>query len=101
MGKISSKHCDQIILTNEDPYDEDPQAIVEEVKSGISSGRCKIIMDRREAIAKALSYAKTGDAVIITGKGAEPWLMGPKGTKIKWDDREIVREELRKILDRK
>ncbi|MFA4890236.1 MAG: UDP-N-acetylmuramoyl-L-alanyl-D-glutamate--2,6-diaminopimelate ligase [Candidatus Paceibacterota bacterium] len=98
MGKIASKHCDQIILTNEDPYDEDPQAIAEEVKAGISSGRVEIIMDRREAIAKALSYAKTGDAVIITGKGAEPWLMGPKGTKIKWDDREVVREELRKIL---
>jgi UDP-N-acetylmuramoyl-L-alanyl-D-glutamate--2,6-diaminopimelate ligase len=97
MGKIASKHCDQIILTNEDPYDEDPRAIVEEVKGGISSGRCEIIMDRREAIKKALSYAKTGDAVIVTGKGAEPWLMGPKGTKIKWDDREVVREELRKI----
>ncbi len=97
MGKIASKHCDQIILTNEDPYDENPQAIVEEVKSGISSGRCEIIMDRREAIKKALSYAKIGDAVIITGKGAEPWIMGPKGTKIKWDDREVVREELRKL----
>lgn len=100
MGKIASKHCDQIILTNEDPYDEDPRAIVEEVKGGISSGRCEIIMDRGEAIKKALSYAKTGDAVIITGKGAEPWLMGPKGTKIKWDDREVVREELRKILNK-
>ena len=98
MGKIASKHCDQIILTNEDPYDENPQTIIEEVKAGISSGRVEIIIDRREAIAKALSYAKTGDAVIITGKGAEPWLMGPKGTKIKWDDREVAREELRKIL---
>lgn len=98
MGKISSKHCDQIILTNEDPYDEDPGQILLDVKSGIYSERCEIIMDRREAINKALSYAKTGDTVIITGKGAEPWLMGPKGTKIKWDDREVVREELRKIL---
>lgn len=96
MGKIASKHCDQIILTNEDPYDEDPGKIVEEIAQGMSKDH-EIIMDRREAIKKALQCAKTGDAIIITGKGAEPWLMGPKGTKIKWDDREVVREELRKI----
>lgn len=105
MGKIASKHCDQIILTNEDPYDEDPNQILLDVKSGISNDQFpnsnfEIIMDRREAIAKALSYAKTGDTVIITGKGSEPWLMGPKGTKIKWDDREVVREELRKVLQK-
>lgn len=97
MGKIASKHCDQIILTNEDPYDEDPRQIIEEIKTGMSKDS-EIIMDRREAIKKALQCAKTGDAIIITGKGAEPWLMGPKGTKIKWDDREVVREELRKII---
>lgn len=97
MGKIASKHCDQIILTNEDPYDEDPRAIIEDIKNGISSSRCEIIIDRREAIAKALSYATTGDTIIITGKGAEPWLMGPKGTRTEWDDRQAVREELRKI----
>lgn len=100
MGKIASKHCDQIILTNEDPYDEDPQEIVMDIKKGISSERQETIMDRREAIAKALSYAKTGDTIIITGKGSEPWLMGPKGTKIKWDDRETAREELRKNLQK-
>lgn len=97
MGKIASKHCEQIILTNEDPYDENPRQIVEDIKKGISSDRCEIIMDRRESIKKALQYAKTGDTVIITGKGAEPWIMGPKGIKIAWDDRLVVREELRKI----
>jgi UDP-N-acetylmuramoyl-L-alanyl-D-glutamate--2,6-diaminopimelate ligase len=100
MGKIASKHCDQVILTNEDPYDEDPAKIISDIKKGISSGRCEIILDRREAIKKALQSAKTGDAVIITGKGAEPWIMGPKGTKIRWDDRQVAREELRKILDK-
>jgi len=105
MGKIASKHCDQIILTNEDPYDEDPNQILLDIKSGISNDEFLIsnvyeILDRREAIRKALSYAKTGDAVIITGKGAEPWLMGPKGTKIKWDDREVCREELSKLLNK-
>ncbi len=100
MGKIASKHCDQVILTNEDPYDEEPKMIVSDIRSGASSGRCEVIMDRREAIRKALGYAKTGDAVIITGKGAEPWIMGPKGQKTKWDDREVVREELKNMLNK-
>jgi UDP-N-acetylmuramoyl-L-alanyl-D-glutamate--2,6-diaminopimelate ligase len=98
MGKIASKHCDQVILTNEDPYDEDPAKIVSDIKKGISSGRCDVILDRREAIRKSFRYAKTGDAVIITGKGAEPWIMGPKGMKIRWDDRQVCREELRRLI---
>jgi len=97
MGKIASKHCDQIILTNEDPYDENPMKIIQDIKNGVSTGRCEIISDRREAIRKALGYAKTGDAVIITGKGSEPWIMGPGGEKTKWDDREVCREELKKL----
>ncbi|MBU3925840.1 UDP-N-acetylmuramoyl-L-alanyl-D-glutamate--2,6-diaminopimelate ligase [Patescibacteria group bacterium] len=99
MGKIASKHCDKIILTNEDPYDEDPVQIVRDIKKGMSTD-AEIIMDRREAIKKALQDAQIGDTVIITGKGAEPWMMGPKDTKIKWDDREVVREELEKILNK-
>lgn len=100
MGKIASKHCDQVILTNEDPYDEDPKKIIEDIKGGISGGRCEIVLDRREAIKKALQYAKTGDAVIITGKGAEPWIMGPKGEKTRWDDREVCRQELKKLAEK-
>ena len=100
MGKIASKHCDKIILTNEDPYDENPRAIVEDVAKGIDQPICETIMDRREAIAKAVSLAKTGDTVIITGKGAEPWMMGPKGTKIKWDDREVARGELKNFREK-
>lgn len=102
MGKIAATHCDKIILTNEDPYDENPTTIIEEIEAGFSQTRnYEKILDRREAIAKALELAQAGDTVIITGKGAEPWLMGPNGTKIKWDDREIVREELKKILSLK
>ncbi|PJC69758.1 MAG: UDP-N-acetylmuramoyl-L-alanyl-D-glutamate--2,6-diaminopimelate ligase, partial [Candidatus Tagabacteria bacterium CG_4_8_14_3_um_filter_41_8] len=77
---------------------EDPRAIAHDIKKGISSGNCEVILDRRKAVNKAFRYAKTGDAVIITGKGAEPWIMGPKGTKIRWDDREVAREELKNLL---
>ncbi len=97
MGAIAGAHCDEIILTNEDPYDEDPEKIVSEIMSGIKGGRAKIIMDRREAIARALSLAKTGDAVIITGKGTDPYIMGPGGSKTEWDDATVAREELTKL----
>ena len=94
MGKIAARYCDEIILTNEDPYEEDPNQILSEIKSGISNFQFPIsnlykILDRKEAIKKALQRAKHGDIVIITGKGAEPWMMTKDG-KIPWDDREIV-----------
>ena len=95
MGKIAGKHCDKIILTNEDPYDEDPEEIIKDVAKGITKDY-EIVLDRKEAINKAVASAKTGDAVIITGKGSEPWMMLAKGQKIPWDDREIAREALRK-----
>lgn len=96
MGKIAAKYCDQIILTNEDPYDENPDEIVKNVAEGIYTKNYEIIMDRREAIKKAINYAQIGDTVIITGKGAEPWMMLANGFKNPWDDREIAREKLKK-----
>ncbi len=52
---------------------------------------------QKEAIRAALKSASPGDTVIITGKGAEPWMMLVNGQKLSWDDREVVREELQKI----
>ena len=54
-------------------------------------------MDRRKAIGRALSLAKPGDIVIITGKGSEPWMCVARGRKIPWDDRKIVKEEFKKL----
>ncbi len=99
MGKIAARYCDEIILTNEDPYNEDPSRILAEIKSGISSPISKLyeILDRRKAIKKALRIAKRGDIVVVTGKGAEPWLMTGEG-RVAWDDREIVRAVYREIF---
>lgn len=97
MAKIAENECDEIVLTNEDPYDDDPQEIVNEMALGITKKPKHVIMDRREAIAKALSLAKTGDSVLITGKGTDPYIMGPNNTKILWSDAEVAREELRKL----
>jgi len=97
MGAVADKYCSDIILTNEDPYDEDPRAIVEDMTTGIKNVDFQIIMDRREAIHKALSIAETGDTVLITGKGTDPYIMGPNNSKLEWDDATVVREELKKI----
>lgn len=98
LGKIADTYCDEIILTNEDPYDENPTKIIQEVASGMSRHTPKIILDRREAVRYALSLAKTNDTVLITGKGTDPYIMGPNGTKEKWDDAQVAREELQKMF---
>lgn len=97
LGKIADEYCDEIIITNEDPYDEDSMKIIKEVASGVKTHTPHIILDRREAIAKALSLARTKDTVLISGKGTDPYIMGPNGTKIPWDDATVAREELEKI----
>lgn len=102
MGEVAAQYCDEIILTNEDPYDEDPYQILSMIKSGIFKSKFPIsnfheILDRREAIRKALSLAKPNDIVVITGKGCEPWMCVANGKKISWDDREIVKEEFNNL----
>ncbi|MBI5126312.1 MAG: UDP-N-acetylmuramyl-tripeptide synthetase [Candidatus Taylorbacteria bacterium] len=94
MGRIADTYSESIILTNEDPYDEDPEQIVKDVAQGITSQTPVIIMDRRAAIREAISQARTGDVILITGKGTDPYIMGPKGTKEPWDDARVAREEL-------
>lgn len=96
LGKIASQHCQEIIVTNEDPYDEDPMAIIEQVAEG-AQGRAKKILDRKTAIAQALTMARSGDTVVITGKGSEPWLVEARGRKIPWDEAKIVRQEIEKL----
>ncbi len=98
LGKIADENCDEIIITNEDPYDEDPLHIINAVASGVKRHTPTIIIDRREAIAKAIHLARPGDTVLITGKGTDPYIMGPNGTKEAWDDATVAREELEKLL---
>lgn len=96
MGKIADEMCDVVILTNEDPYDEDPRTIIDAMASAMQR-MPTIIMDRRAAIHEALASARAGDAVLISGKGTDPFIMGPKGSKIPWSDGRVVREELERL----
>ena len=107
LGKLAATYCDKVIVTNEDPYDESPEEIIEQVAKGAEDisinqrypheSAVLKILDRREAIAKALSFAKPGDTVVITGKGCEDAIAVKGGKKIPWDDREVVREEFRQL----
>jgi UDP-N-acetylmuramoyl-L-alanyl-D-glutamate--2,6-diaminopimelate ligase len=104
LGSIAGKNADYIIVTNEDPYTEEPQQIIDSVASGIELGNNnhKIdstywkIFDRREAIAKAFSLAKEGDVVTITGKGAETTMLWGNEPR-PWSDKQVVKEELENI----
>lgn len=96
-GRIAGEYCNTIILTNEDPYDENPACIIADISAGVASRKkCSVheIIDRREAICFALGVAKKGDTVVLTGKGSEPWIMGPHGTRMPWGEVAVVREEL-------
>lgn len=96
LGEIAGKYCDKIIVTNEDPYDEDPMEIIDQVAEG-AKGKAEKILDRREAIRKSLESARPGDMVVVTGKGCEPWICLANNKKIAWDDRKIVQEEFQKL----
>lgn len=99
MGKVAADYCDEIIITNDDPYDENPQKILEEIAIGVKveNHSYKMIEDRREAIREAFRLAKKGDCVIITGKGSEQAMVMAGGKKIPWDDRKVVKEELENL----
>jgi UDP-N-acetylmuramoyl-L-alanyl-D-glutamate--2,6-diaminopimelate ligase len=101
MGTVADKHCAQIILTTEDPYDESPEDIANHVAEGIERVPHTFILDRRLAMREAFKQAEKGSVVFITGKGSGPYIMGPKGARIPWSDAGIAREELQKMLREK
>jgi len=100
LGKLAGDKADCVIITNEDPYDEDPLEIINEVAAGIEDKKegesFWKILDRREAIRKALSLAEENDVVLVTGKGSEQAMCVADGRMIPWDDRVVVKEELKK-----
>lgn len=98
MAKIAEQYCEEVVLTNEDPYDEDPEKIVREMVAGMTEKTPTVIMDRRLAIRYALTKARARDAVLISGKGTDPYIMGPHGHKTPWSDEQVVREELKKVV---
>lgn len=103
LGALAGEKADLVIITNEDPYDDDPRVIIDQVAAGaLNAGKVLNenlfkIEDRRQAIRKALSLAGENDLVLLTGKGSEQAICAANGQKIPWDERKIVREELKLI----
>lgn len=99
MGRIAAQYCERVILTNEDPYDENPRKIIEDMVRGIDDeSKLTVIMDRRKAIHTALEEAPSGSVVIISGKGTDPYIMGPNNTKMPWSDAKVVQQELNALF---
>lgn len=97
MGRIACQKADHTFITSDNPRSEKPEAIIEEIVAGCGGmeGRFTPITDRREAIAAALAMARKGDVVLLAGKGQETYQELATG-KIHFDEREIVRDLLRK-----
>lgn len=104
LGQMAAEHDDIVIVANEDPYDEDPMQIINDVadaaagagkQDGVNLYR---ILDRQEAIDTAIRFAGPDDLVLITGKGSEPVMAVADGKKVPWDDREAARKALRHVL---
>jgi UDP-N-acetylmuramoyl-L-alanyl-D-glutamate--2,6-diaminopimelate ligase len=103
MGEIVGKVADYVVVSNVDPYDDPPMPIIEDIAVGAEKAGKKrdkdlfLIEDRRTGIRQALELAHKGDLVFITGKGSEQTIV-IDGKSSPWDDRKVVREELKKLL---
>ena len=96
MAKIATQFSDKVILTSDNPRDEEPMAILREMEAGINPVDFKktlVIEDRREAIKTAAVMAKKGDIILVAGKGHETY-QEIKGVKYPFDDRQVVAELL-------
>ncbi|MEK7066558.1 MAG: UDP-N-acetylmuramyl-tripeptide synthetase, partial [Patescibacteria group bacterium] len=102
MGEVTARLADLVVVSNVDPYEDDPVEIAEGIaRSAEAHGKVRnenlfVVLDRRAGIHKALTLAKPEDIVLITGKGSEQSMV-IYGKTIPWDDREIVKEELFKV----
>ncbi len=111
-GKISAQYASEIIITNDDIYNSDPEEIAMNIELGIKDfeqgeslkspespvviNRRKIL-DRREAIYEALRIAEDGDIVLVTGKGSEQFLVLPRNKRVEWDEVRVVKQLLNEI----
>ncbi len=95
MGEIATRQSDWTILTTDNPRSEDPEAILRQIRAGIPPERSNFetITDRKEAIDRVVKLARTGDLVLVAGKGQEAY-QEIRGVRIPFDDRETVRDSV-------
>ena len=98
LGKIAAQYCEKIILTTDDPYNENPSQIADEIKQGVppaETRKVETVLDRHDAIQRAMKLAQPGDVVAITGMGSETSMM-VKDQRVAWNDAQVARELLAK-----
>ena len=103
MGGIACKYSDKVIITTDNPRDEEPGQIISEIESGISPAQNKktlIVTDRKEAIKTAVSLAEVNDIILLAGKGHEKY-QEVKGVRYEFDDKKVLDEMIRLIFNDK
>ena len=96
MGAVAARLSDVLILTSDNPRSEPPEAIIDDVRRGIPTARAaetQVIVDRRDAIARALELGRKGVVIVIAGKGHETYQV-VRDRKVPFDDRQVVRDVL-------
>ncbi|NCC71075.1 hypothetical protein EOM09_05835, partial [bacterium] len=100
-GEVAGKLCDYVFITNEDPYDDNPREIINDVFSGViaSSSKkeninCFKIDSRKDAIFKAVNISKPGDIVVATGKGSERCIVLENGKKMYWNEYDVLKSAI-------
>jgi UDP-N-acetylmuramoyl-L-alanyl-D-glutamate--2,6-diaminopimelate ligase len=102
MGRIAAQMTDFFVITNDDPREEDPEAILRDIAQGAEEmGKRQgqdyyCILDRRQAIATAFAHAQPGDTVLLAGKGHEQCIIVGR-EKMPWDDRRVARQQIRML----
>lgn len=100
MAQEAAKLSSQVILTSDNPRDEEPEQIISDMKEGLSPAqlkKCLSVTDRREAIRLAIRLAKAGDVILVAGKGHEDY-QEIKGVKHHFDDREEIEKAFDEII---
>lgn len=98
MARAAEEGSDICILTSDNPRSEDPLKIMEDASKGFKHESHKLIADRREAIHVAISHARDGDLVLITGKGHETY-QEIKGVRHSFDDRRVVKQQFNRVME--
>ena len=99
MGEIAARYSDYCIVTSDNPRSEDPEQILRDIedgmlRAGVERSQYEKIVDRRQAIEKAVAMAGPRDVVLIAGKGHETY-QETKGVRVHFDDREVARQAIR------
>jgi UDP-N-acetylmuramoyl-L-alanyl-D-glutamate--2,6-diaminopimelate ligase len=99
MAKAAAAYADFLVITSDNPRDEDPNAIIQDILAGLEGSTIpyEVVVDRKEAILRGMQIAQSGDVLVLAGKGHEDYQVLPNNVHIHMDEREIVADCLTKL----